>query len=57
MALLPGLGEFLSPADLQLVLCKRCGLLRFFAERAVLDKLGAGDWRKLPALDTSVAPK
>ncbi len=47
IALLPNLGELFSPAEIHLVLCKQCGLLRMFAENAALKKLGPGYWRKI----------
>jgi predicted nucleic-acid-binding Zn-ribbon protein len=45
---LPGLGSFFSTAKFTLVVCKDCGLTRFFASGASLGKLTeSGEWRKL----------
>ena len=45
---LPGLGSFLSAAKFSLVLCKDCGLTRFFASPNALEKLAdGGQWHKL----------
>jgi len=47
--LLPGLGRFLQPAMLELVLCTDCGHLSFFALRQMLENLAErpGRWRRL----------
>ena len=45
---LPGLGSFLSVAKFTVVVCKDCGLTRFFASSAALGKLSESDkWRKV----------
>jgi hypothetical protein len=46
---LPGLGSgFLSFAKFTLVVCKDCGLTRFFASEAALGKLtDSNKWRKV----------
>jgi predicted nucleic-acid-binding Zn-ribbon protein len=43
---LPGLGKFLSSAKFVLVVCRDCGLTRFFAQPEARAKLGeSGKWR------------
>ena len=45
---LPGLGSFFSVAKFTLVVCKDCGLSRFFASSEALGKLSESDkWHKL----------
>ena len=45
---LPGLGGFLSSAKFTLVVCKDCGLSRFFASSAARGKLAESNtWQKL----------
>jgi len=45
---LPGLGGFLSSAKFRVVVCKDCGLSRFFASPAALGKLSeSNSWHKL----------
>lgn len=35
----PGLGGFFKPAKFRLVMCRDCGLTRFFASKEATDKL------------------
>ena len=45
---LPGLGGFLSSAKFTVVVCKDCGLSRFFASKAARAKISdSGKWRKI----------
>ena len=45
---LPGLGGFFSSGRFQLVLCRDCGLTRFFAGPEAREKLGeSGKWERL----------
>ena len=45
---LPGLGTFFSAAKFTVVVCKDCGLTRFFASASARDKLDSSNtWRKL----------
>jgi predicted nucleic-acid-binding Zn-ribbon protein len=45
---LPGLGSFLSSAKFRVIVCKDCGLTRFFASKKALDKLPeSSQWNKL----------
>ena len=45
---LSGLGSFLSSAKFTVLVCKDCGLTRFFAAKEALDKLpSSGKWRKV----------
>ena len=45
---LPGLGGFFSAAKFTLVVCKDCGLTRYFASPAARGKLAeSGKWRKV----------
>lgn len=45
---LPGLGGFLSSAKFTVVVCKDCGLSRFFASKEARDKISQSDkWRKI----------
>jgi predicted nucleic-acid-binding Zn-ribbon protein len=45
---LPGLGKFLSHAKFVLVVCRDCGLTRFFAEPEARAKLKeSGKWKAL----------
>jgi predicted nucleic-acid-binding Zn-ribbon protein len=45
---LPGLGNFLSAAKFKVVVCKDCGLTRFFASQEVLGKLSESrKWHKV----------
>lgn len=45
---LPGLGRFLFPARLVLVVCRDCGLLRFFAQPEARKKLrDAKKWKAI----------
>ena len=44
---LPGLGGVFASAKLNVVVCRDCGLTRFFASRAAREKLPeSGKWRK-----------
>lgn len=46
--LLPGLGGFLQYARLEVVLCTRCGLTRFYAQEEAREKVArARGWRPL----------
>jgi predicted nucleic-acid-binding Zn-ribbon protein len=45
---LPGLGSFLRAEKFTLVLCRDCGLARFFARPEALPKLGdASKWHRV----------
>lgn len=45
---LPGLGDFFSYPKFHIVLCKDCGLTRFFAAREALSKLSdSKKWTRL----------
>lgn len=45
---LPGLGNFLRAEKFTLVLCRDCGLTRFFARPEALPKLSeTDDWRQV----------
>lgn len=45
---LPGLGSFLRAAKFTLVVCRDCGLARFFAAREARQKLKeSGKWKSL----------
>jgi predicted nucleic-acid-binding Zn-ribbon protein len=45
---LPGLGTFFSAAQFTVVVCKDCGLTRFFAAAEALSKIPQSDkWRKV----------
>lgn len=47
---LPGLGGTFSAEKFVLVLCKDCGLTRFFAKPTAIEKLSRSKkWRKLSA--------
>ena len=44
---LPGLGKFWSAAEFQVVLCRSCGLTRFFATEESRKKVSdSGKWRR-----------
>jgi predicted nucleic-acid-binding Zn-ribbon protein len=44
---LPGLGSFFSPAQFTVVVCKDCGLTRFFASPEAVGKIAeSSKWRK-----------
>lgn len=44
---LPGLGGFFSSAKFKVVVCKDCGLTRFFASKEARDKISESDkWRR-----------
>lgn len=46
---LPGLGRFLSTAGFHVVVCRDCGLSRFFAHEEATAKLGESDkWTRVP---------
>ena len=46
--LLPGLGSFLAFAPMTVVVCRECGLVRFFAQPDALEKLDrASEWRRV----------
>ncbi len=46
---LPGLGAFLSTARFHVVVCRDCGLSRFFADQEAIAKLGESDkWTRGP---------
>jgi predicted nucleic-acid-binding Zn-ribbon protein len=38
--LLPGLGGLLQPARMSMIVCKKCGLTRLYAEQRAVDLLG-----------------
>jgi predicted nucleic-acid-binding Zn-ribbon protein len=45
---LPGLGNLLLAAKFRMIVCRDCGLTRFFASKAALAKLpDSGKWRKI----------
>lgn len=45
---LPGLGTFFSSAKFTALVCKDCGLTRFFASKDARDKLPeSGKWHKV----------
>jgi len=45
---LPGLGTLLRAGRFQLVVCRDCGLTRFFAQRAATDRLAdSGRWERV----------
>ena len=45
---LPGLGRLLRSGKFELVVCRDCGLTRFFAGPEAREKLGqAGQWQRL----------
>ncbi len=45
---LEGLGKFLSAAKFEVVVCSDCGLTRYFASRAALEKLRTSDkWQPI----------
>jgi hypothetical protein len=45
---LPGLGSFWSAAKFTVLVCKDCGLTRFFASRDALGKLAeSSKWRRI----------
>jgi len=45
---LPGLGSFFRAERFHLVVCKDCGLTRFFARREATDKLATTDkWERV----------
>lgn len=45
---LPGLGSFFASAKFTVVVCKDCGLTRFYASKIARDKLSeSGKWRKI----------
>lgn len=50
--LLPGLGRFFHSAKFDLVVCRDCGLTRFFASREATEKLA--DAKKWKRVDGSV---
>jgi DNA-directed RNA polymerase subunit RPC12/RpoP len=44
---LPGLGTLLRGGRFQVVVCRDCGLTRFFAQRAATDRLSdSGMWER-----------
>jgi predicted nucleic-acid-binding Zn-ribbon protein len=44
---LPGLGSFFTSAKFTVIVCKDCGLTRFFASPEALGKIGESDkWGK-----------
>lgn len=46
---LPGLGMFLYTARFRVVVCRDCGLSRFFADEEATAKLGeSGKWTRVP---------
>jgi len=46
--LLPGLGTFLSYAKMQVVLCRDCGLLRFYAPKAARSRVvHSAAWQRI----------
>ena len=45
---LPGLSTFFSSAKFTVIVCKDCGLTRFFASKKARENLsGSGKWTKL----------
>jgi len=45
---LPGLGSFLMSGRFEVVVCRDCGLARFFARPEAREKLGeAGRWERI----------
>lgn len=45
---LPGLGGFFQSEKFELVICRDCGLTRFFARPSALEKLSdAKEWRRV----------
>jgi predicted nucleic-acid-binding Zn-ribbon protein len=45
---LPGLGSFFRAERFNLVLCRDCGLTRFFARREATEKLAdSGQWERV----------
>jgi len=45
---LPGLGRWLSSGRFDIVVCRDCGLTRFFAQREATAKLGeSGRWERV----------
>ncbi len=48
---LPGLGQFMSPAKFSVVMCSQCGVMQFFAEEEARTKLSEAKscthWKKL----------
>lgn len=45
---LPGLGGFFSSEKFHLVMCKDCGLTRFFARRQAADRVAdSGKWERV----------
>jgi predicted nucleic-acid-binding Zn-ribbon protein len=46
--LLPGLGGFLHYASFRVVVCRNCGLTRFFADPQATDKLSSSaEWARV----------
>ncbi len=44
---LPGLGGFFKAEKFHVVVCRQCGLTRFFAREVALEKLGQSEkWRE-----------
>ncbi|MDH5197250.1 MAG: hypothetical protein OEY20_08365 [Gemmatimonadota bacterium] len=45
---LPGLGRFLGSGRFQVVVCRDCGLARFFAQREATDRLAdSARWQRV----------
>lgn len=44
---LPGLGRWLAAGKFQIVVCRDCGLTRFFAQRAATERLAdSSSWER-----------
>ena len=47
--LLPGLGGLLRPTPMHVVLCRECGLVRFFATQSAMDRVRSSkEWGTVP---------
>jgi hypothetical protein len=45
---LPGLGDFLQYAEMRVVVCSECGLIRFYSSKEARKKLPKSErWRKI----------
>ena len=46
---LPGLGSWWKPESFRLVICRDCGLTRFFASKGARDQLAdSKKWKRVP---------
>jgi hypothetical protein len=55
--LLPGLGNLLGFATMHVVMCRECGLVRFFASRSAMDKVASSSpWQRVREPETQTAP-